>query len=144
MGNVKKKCVDCVVEGVTTKRKVTPPGPRCDTHHRARKKQRKSQSFARRLEETYNITEEQYWEIYEYQGRRCYNCPNKGTYKRLSVDHDHACCPGRTSCGKCVRGLLCQPCNRYLGHIRDNPEALLNGVEYLNDPPARKVLKWDT
>jgi len=31
------------------------------------------------------------------------------------VDHDHACCPGWKSCGKCVRGMLCEGCNIVLG-----------------------------
>jgi hypothetical protein len=28
-------------------------------------------------------------------------------------DHSHACCSGRTSCGKCLRGLLHPSCNTH-------------------------------
>lgn len=32
------------------------------------------------------------------------------------VDHDHACCPtSEKSCGRCIRGLLCNQCNWRLG-----------------------------
>lgn len=30
---------------------------------------------------------------------------------RAYVDHDHACCAGSRSCGKCVRGIVCVSCN---------------------------------
>lgn len=50
---------------------------------------------------------------------------------RPHVDHDHACCPGRKSCGKCVRGLLCSRCNVALGMLGDNLERFKILVGYL-------------
>lgn len=40
------------------------------------------------------------------------------------VDHDHKCCAGNRSCGKCIRGLLCRQCNLLLGVAKDNPHYL--------------------
>jgi hypothetical protein len=48
-----------------------------------------------------------------------------------TVDHDHACCPGQYTCGKCVRGVLCQMCNVGLGSFRDSQEFLMQAVKYL-------------
>jgi hypothetical protein len=33
------------------------------------------------------------------------------------VDHDHACCPGSRSCGRCIRGIIHHACNAMLGHV---------------------------
>jgi hypothetical protein len=33
----------------------------------------------------------------------------------LHIDHDHQCCEGKKSCGKCVRGALCHRHNMTLG-----------------------------
>lgn len=85
--------------------------------------------------QTYGITSEQYWALYEAQGGVCAICQRaKGTARRkLSVDHNH-------KTGE-VRGLLCGPCNRdVLGHLRDDPAALRRGADYLENPPARRVL----
>lgn len=35
----------------------------------------------------------------------------------LAVDHDHRCCPGKKSCGRCIRKLLCLSCNIAVGII---------------------------
>lgn len=143
MGIVRKQCKDCAAEGINTKRKAPHPGPRCATHHRAQKKNRRNYSHNRHVEETYSITYEQYWEIYRAQGGRCYICRRAtGARRKLSVDHDHSCCSGSTSCGDCVRGLLCRSCNKnVLGHLRDDPEAFQRAIDYLTNPPAQTVLR---
>lgn len=45
------------------------------------------------------------------------------------VDHDHSCCPGKYTCGDCIRGVLCKACNQGLGLFKDSPQ-LLEGVLY--------------
>lgn len=39
--------------------------------------------------------------------------------KSFVVDHDHGCCSGTRSCGKCVRGVLCNTCNTRLGMLEN-------------------------
>jgi hypothetical protein len=50
---------------------------------------------------------------------------------RLFIDHDHDCCPGKFSCGRCVRGLLCSNCNFILGHAGDDKRVLRRAIAYL-------------
>jgi hypothetical protein len=108
-------------------------GPRCRPC--ASKK-----SHGTRVLATYSITAEDYANLLAAQGGCCAICGRPMRQKRFSVDHDHSCCNGPTSCGKCVRGLICSVDNKYLGYIRDNPEAALRMAEYLVNPPARAVL----
>ena len=81
----------------------------------------------------YNITDIIYNEILESQGFACAICrtPESELKLKLSVDHDHLCCPGRTSCGKCIRGLLCNICNLSLGGFKDSEEMLKAALKYL-------------
>ena len=55
---------------------------------------------------------------------------------KIKVDHDHTCCPGDITCGKCVRGLLCNGCNTAIGMLKDSPIVLSSAIEYLSSPPA--------
>lgn len=81
----------------------------------------------------YGLTLEEYHQLLEDQNYACKICGLKeSTYrKRLSIDHDHSCCPGTKSCGKCVRGLLCHHCNAALGNSKDNIEILQKMINYL-------------
>jgi len=47
------------------------------------------------------------------------------------VDHNHKCCPGKKSCGKCVRGLIHRKCNLLIGFAEDNIELLEQAIKYL-------------
>lgn len=55
-----------------------------------------------------------------------------GRWGRFAIDHDHACCPGQRSCGKCIRGVLCNPCNLLIGHMEKAGRLATEGaVAYL-------------
>lgn len=126
-----KQCKSC---GSTTRR-LSAPGPRCATCHRERRTQA---SLTRRLTyvaKQYNLTPEQYQALSNRYSGLCWICRYR---KGRQVDHDHKCCAGKTSCGKCVRGLLCGPCNKFLGFIRDDVTTLQNGIDYLNEYRERR------
>ena len=80
----------------------------------------------------YRLTEEEYDTLFADQSGVCAICKMAQSYGRaLAVDHDHACCPGKSSCGSCIRGLLCNNCNTVLGHLRDDVDLMRKAVDYL-------------
>jgi hypothetical protein len=89
---------------------------------------------ARLLRKRYAMSLDDYDSMSERQSGRCAvcgtNCPG-GPGSVLHVDHDHSCCPGQKTCGKCVRGLLCDKCNKALGYADDSIDTLLSMVAYL-------------
>lgn len=90
------------------------------------------------LKNRYHMTERQFWQMFEAQGRQCAipGCGKTSPGKRRwCVDHDHACCPGPRSCGKCIRGLLCVGCNTALGHVGDNVQLIAGMMTYLHESP---------
>ena len=56
-------------------------------------------------------------EIIRIQGVDRPVCDSCGATEKLCVDHDHGCCPGMLSCGKCVLGYLCWRCNSAEGQL---------------------------
>lgn len=82
----------------------------------------------RNLRARYRMTNEQYEQMLADQGGGCAIC---GSNDRLHVDHDHSCCPGRKSCGKCIRGILCHSCNTAIGSMEDDQARLEEAILYL-------------
>jgi hypothetical protein len=77
----------------------------------------------------YNLERTDYERMFRRQKGLCSICRiNPATH----VDHDHTCCPEKArSCGKCIRGLICDKCNRMLGWAKDNAVTLRRAAKYL-------------
>jgi hypothetical protein len=76
----------------------------------------------------HGLSKDEYVLLLNKNEGKCHICL---TSEDLYIDHDHACCTGSTSCGKCVRGLLCRLCNSMLGMAKDNQQVLISASKYL-------------
>lgn len=79
--------------------------------------------------------------LWEAQGGLCASCHLpmvRGGKEGFSacVDHDRRCCPGKRSCGKCVRGIIHRNCNLVLGYAKDDVAVLQSAIVYLE--------RWNT
>jgi hypothetical protein len=68
-------------------------------------------------------------------------CGLCGATGRLVIDHDHTCCPGERTCGKCTRGFLCRGHNVGLGLFGDDPALLRAAADYIERHRAARLLK---
>lgn len=57
----------------------------------------------------------------------------------LVLDHDHNCCPGEQTCGRCVRGVLCTKCNVGLGALDDDPLRVIALMDYITGRAGLEV-----
>lgn len=78
-------------------------------------------STRRQWKYAYGLSEQDHRDLVDQQGGRCLICGIEPA--TLVVDHDHR--TGR------VRGLLCDPCNRAIGHLQDSPGVCRRAAEYL-------------
>lgn len=86
--------------------------------------------YAARELRQYGLTKVDVAARMQKQEHRCEIC-RADISKRYVVDHDHACCDSSKTCGKCVRGLLCDKCNLGLGSFQDSIPALHAAIDYL-------------
>jgi hypothetical protein len=77
-----------------------------------------------------------FFAVWEAQKGICALCgdpmlPEGRELKSVVVDHDRSCCPGKRSCGKCVRGLIHWGCNMVLGYAQDDARILRCAADYV-------------
>lgn len=139
-----KRCSSCKKVAKKTS-DVFPPHPRgglrseCRACHSTRNVARKKKLSPERRWK-YNLTRwhissEDYFQMLEEQNGVCAVCHSNG---RLYIDHDHSCCPGNHSCGKCIRGLLCIRCNSGEGFVRDQ-DWLRSMLEYTTERAVKAI-----
>lgn len=122
-----RKCARCQKNRAL--RFFSPKGRICTS---CQKSSRSKATHEARVTDTYGLGPGEYDKLFEAQGRVCWICqqPRRG---RLDVDHDH-----KTGL---VRGLCCAADNRkVLKYARDDPERLRRAADYLENPPAQKIL----
>ena len=89
----------------------------------------------------HRVTRDTFAEMYQAQNGLCAICKRSIEFyggRTIAIDHDHQCCPGEQSCGRCVRGILCRQCNTLLGDAGDSVTTLSSAIGYLEAWNGRK------
>lgn len=89
---------------------------------------KRSKSDYKRKFKRHGLDESSYLSLFNKYNGKCHSCKDRDA---VNIDHDHSCCPGSYSCGKCVRGVLCSQCNTALGLLQDSPEKIKNLIKYI-------------
>ena len=76
------------------------------------------------LKRRYGLSLEGYGAMLSRQDGVCIICLKEEVNKPLFVDHDHKT--------RMLRDLLCDPCNKGLGHFLDDPALMRRGADYLD------------
>lgn len=77
-----------------------------------------------KLKKAYGITLSEYNDLVVKQGNSCMICKTPFTnVKDICVDHSHSTTE--------VRGLLCHPCNRGIGLLKEDIQVLYSAIRYL-------------
>lgn len=118
-------CKDCRKQSSRGWSKANPEKVK-ETKRNARKKEGyQSLSRCYILNHRYGITLDGYDTLLEEQDGCCAVCNVKQSDKSYHFHVDHCHTTG------VVRGLLCSPCNVFLGVIKDDTDALKRAINYL-------------
>jgi hypothetical protein len=120
-------CAVCGPTGIKVRLRGGKVDRACGTHHKKLAKisrRRTGRPNRKRADPTYDA-------LLQEQGGVCAICKEPPGTMKLSVDHDHRCCPLGSSCEVCVRGLLCHRCNLALGGFNDDIVTLQHAMDYL-------------
>jgi hypothetical protein len=128
---MKRECKECGKKR-DAERFVGERGRICDI---CRKRKQRETARTTHLAKTYNITPDEY-ALLAKDG--CNICGGSRPYN-LQVDHDHEIAE-KFGIRESVRGVLCKRCNKLLRDIKDNPEIPRAAIEFLLNPPAKRVL----
>ena len=77
------------------------------------------------MKSRYGINLETYNNMLVDQENKCPLCSRSFDEVKIHIDHCH-------KTGK-VRGLLCEMCNKGLGHFKDDPEIIRSAINYLKN-----------
>ena len=137
-----KTCRDCGTKLDESNHVLSGRGvkARCRTCHNVHRRANRDPIKTREesLKRRYDITLDQYDEMYEEQQGRCAICGTDqpgGRGNHFAVDHDHV--TGR------VRSLLCEGCNTGLGKFKDNPDLLRAAQLYLLSHDSNRPISQD-
>jgi len=111
-----------------------PPCDACKEASREYQKNKRHEAKAKlgyspRRFKRHHITKENYDDLLNKYAGKCWICKNNDG---INIDHDHSCCKGTHSCGKCIRGILCGNCNTAIGLLKEDKKIMLEALNYLN------------
>ena len=98
---------------------------------RSKNSERVRQSRRNNLLEKYGLTRASHAAMLTAQGGRCAICGGTNWARALAIDHCHAT--------GMVRGLLCDGCNKGVGHFSDSPTLLRAAADYIERSAAKKT-----
>ena len=108
------ECKDCRKKRAKENYAADPEGHKA--RHKAWVEKNRHRVKLHKIKSAFGLSPEEY----EAMPQVCVIC---GSTEKLCVDHSHR--SGR------VRGILCQSCNKGLGHFRDDPTLMFRAAEYI-------------